>query len=117
MALVERGLGAKRAHAKSHSAVLLMAKCAPDAREGMRVEARGFEAPSVPSARAAPPPAASAVVFVAVVVELDPGARTGSRRSMMTDDSRPNRQLATWRAALQQVAQVFLYGKVKTPPK
>ena len=61
--------------------------------------------------------AASAVVVAAVVVELDAEARTGSRRSMMTDDSRPNRQLATWRAALQQVAQVILYGEVKTPPK
>ena len=60
--------------------------------------------------------AASAVVVAAVVVEHDPEARTGSRRSMMTDDSRPNRQLTT-RGPLQQVAQVFLYGKVKTPSK
>ena len=65
---------------------------------------------------AAQPPAASAVVVVAVVVELGPEARTGSRRSMLTDDSRPNRQLTT-KGPLQQVAQVFLYGKVKTPSK
>ena len=39
---------------------------------------------------AAQPPATNAVVVAAVVVELGPEARTGSRRSMMTDDSRPS---------------------------
>ena len=44
----------------------LPAKCAPDAHEGRRLEARGFDSPSVPQL-AAPMIAASAVV-VAVVV-------------------------------------------------
>ena len=60
--------------------------------------------------------AANAAIVVAVVVERGAEARTGSRRSMLTDDSCLNRQLTT-RGPLQQVAQVFLYGKVKTPPK
>ena len=60
--------------------------------------------------------AANAAIVVAVVVERGAEARTGSRRSMLTDDSRPNRQLTT-RGPLQQVAQIFLYGNAKTPPK
>ena len=67
-----------------------MGTCAPDACEGMRVKAGGFDAPSVPSVPAAQPPAESAAVVAAVVVQLDPAAQTGSRRSVMTDDSRPS---------------------------
>ena len=37
-----------------------MGTCAPDACEGMRVKAGGFDAPSVPSVPAAQPPAESA---------------------------------------------------------
>ena len=59
--------------------------------------------------------AASAAVVAAVKLELDPEARTGSRRSMVTDDSRPNQPPAS--AMMQRLAQVFLYGKVMTPPK
>ena len=73
----------------------------------MRVE--GSKRQSYPQP-AAPPPAASAVVVIAVVVELDPEARTGSRRSMMTDDSRPNH--ATWSAArCSKSPKCFCTGK------
>ena len=34
-------------------------------------------------------------VIAAVVVELDPVARTGSHQSILTDDSRPSHTLAT----------------------
>ena len=47
-------------------------------------------APRIPYKPAAVALAASAVVVAAVVVELDAEAQTGSRRSMMTDDSRPS---------------------------
>ena len=38
---------------------------------------------------------ANAAIAVAVVVERDPEARTGSHRSIMTDDSRPSNPPAT----------------------
>jgi hypothetical protein len=63
-----------------------------DAGEGMRVEGSKRQAYPQPEALTV---AASAALIAAVVVELDPVARTGSRRSTLTDDSRPSHMLAT----------------------
>ena len=60
----------------------------------LEYESHAFNAPHAPEP-ADLTVAASAVIAAAVVVELAPEARTGSRRSMMTDDSRPSHTLAT----------------------
>ena len=60
---------------------------ARDAGEGMRVEGSKRQAYPQPEALTV---AASAAVIAAVVVELDPVAQTGSRRSILTDNSRPS---------------------------
>ena len=95
-------------------ALMTMEYGARDASEGMRVEGSKRQAYPQPDALTV---AASAAVVAAVVVERDPEARTGSRRSMMTDDSRPSRPHVTLSSVLQRVVQVFLYGNVKTLPK
>ena len=77
-------------------------------------ESRGFKTPCLPSASYAQTLVTSTVALAAVVVELEPKARTGSRRSIMTDHSRPNHPPAAWSAVMQRV---FLYGQVKTPPE
>ena len=86
--------------------------CSYDRARGY--ESRGFKTLCLPSAPYAQRLVTSTVALAAVVVELGPEARTGSRRSIMTDDSRPNHPPAAWSAVMQRV---FLYGQVKTPPE
>ena len=86
------------------------------ARKPRAARSHAFNAPHVPQL-AAVPLAASAVVVVAVVVELDAEARTGSRRSMMTDDSRPSIYASDVELMMQRLIQVFLYGEIHTLPK
>jgi hypothetical protein len=86
--------------------------CSYDRARGY--ESRGFKTLCLPSAPYAQRLVTSTVALAAVVVELEPEARTGSRRSIMTDDSRPNHPPAAWSAVMQRM---FLYGQVKTPPE
>ena len=75
--------------------------CSYDRARGY--ESRGFKTLCLPSAPYAQRLVTSTVALAAVVVELEPEARTGSRRSIMTDDSRPNYPPAAWNAVMQRV--------------
>ena len=115
--LVECGLGAKRTHKLTVNGALMANVCLMlmTVQESSHVRLKRRQVYPQPNT---PPPAASALVVAAVVVELDLEARTGSRRSIMTDDSRPNASLQLYACestAMQRLAQVFLYGEAKTP--
>ena len=113
--LVERGLGAKRAHAKSQSVMMMMGwLCVRAGALGVCVHTCGAAHPLAPrrGTELVVARPARAGVEHSLARELNPA--TPSTRLRAGPGVRGEQRKCTME---QRLAQVFLYGKVKTPAK